>query len=84
MSAFIPEGLPFIPTEFAALPPQQITPDIRYQLFERMEQEVEHNPSLSQDQASWLLKVAFSNPTEASNLMNRFDRPGGFNGANAL
>jgi hypothetical protein len=84
MSAFTPEGLPFIPTEFAAPQPLQIAPDIRYQLFERMEQEVEQNPRLSQDQASWLLRLAFSDPIQALQLKHRFERPGGFNGPNAL
>jgi len=61
------------------IPLSPVDPGTRDYLFEHIEQEVEAR-TLSQDQASWLLHVAFSSEREAQNLKNRFTRSSGFNG----
>lgn len=67
-----------VPPEFSSTP---VPPETRYSLFELMEREVD-SQKVSQDQADWLLKIAYGDIHEAQLLMNRFRRPGGFMGQN--
>lgn len=66
----MPQDIPMLP----------VGPETRDYLFEHMQQEVDAG-NVPQATASWLLHLAFENPTEAMNLRLRFTRRGGFNGS---